>query len=369
MIRILHTIDTTGPGGAETVFLNLVKGLNVSEYHSTVVIGGSGWVCDELKKIRIDPIFVNPFGAFNFRYLLSLVNIVRKHNIDIIHSHLFGANLYCCLAGLICRVPVVSTFHGFVDVDENSKLNNLKLKIIARGSSKIVCVSKSLQEHFIKQHNLPLQKLIVIFNGIDTSYFKPQRDFSIRSKLHLDTNDILVGAIGNLRPAKSYETLLSAARIVIDSNPRVRFVIAGDTEGDVYGRLQKMIRELQLENHVYFLGFVTETCKLLNNLDIYVLSSVSEGFSISTIEAMACGIPVVATRSGGPEEIIKNGLTGCLVPPRDKFAMANAILACLGSDIKTIIDASRRHCVSTFSADKMVNDYCSIYRTIHIIGK
>ena len=92
MIKILHTIDTTGPGGAETVFINLIKGLDKTKFESVVAIRGPGWVYDELIRGGVKPIFLQTKGSFNYKYLLSMISIIRKNKIDVIQSHLFGSN-------------------------------------------------------------------------------------------------------------------------------------------------------------------------------------------------------------------------------------------------------------------------------------
>lgn len=151
MIKVLHAIDTTGLGGAETVFVSLVKGLDAEKFKSIAAIRGSGWVYDSLRISGVEPIFVKSKGGYNFQYLEELVRIVKEHEIDIIQSHLLGSNLYCSIAGLVCRVPVISTIHGFVDVAESEKLMWLKSKLINMGSKKIVFVSDRLREHYVKQ--------------------------------------------------------------------------------------------------------------------------------------------------------------------------------------------------------------------------
>ncbi|KAB2889086.1 MAG: glycosyltransferase [Desulfobulbaceae bacterium] len=313
MIRVLHSIDTTGPGGAETVFVNLVKGLDPETFESFAVIRGEGWVCETLRSHEIEPIFVQSRGSFNIKYLLELMRIIRKYRIDIVQSHLLGSNLYCCLAGVLCRVPVITTFHGFVDTSAQERLMGLKTRMINLGSSGIVFVSDGLRKKFVQTFGFSNTKSVTIYNGVDTEIFHPQRDTSIREQLGLKKDDILIGAVGNIRPAKGYDLFLQAARIIHEQYPGTRFVVAGQGAGELYDSLLRLRQELKLEDVFFFLGFQNDAPKFLNNLDIFCLPSTSEGFSISTIEAMACGVPVVATRSGGPEEIISDGEDGRLV--------------------------------------------------------
>lgn len=324
MIRILHSIDTTGPGGAETVFVNLATGLDPHKFKSFAVIKGEGWVCDTLRSHGIEPIFVKAKGSFNLRYLFELVRVVRHYKIDVIQSHLLGSNLYCCLAGIICRIPVFSTFHGFVDAQSHERFMGLKTWMINQGSKKIVFVSECLKRQFQQAYGFWESKSITIYNGVDTEVFYPKRDTSIRRQLGLSNGNILIGAVGNIRPAKGYDLFLKAARIIYDKHPDCRFVVAGQGSGQLYQSLLELRKKLHLEDVFFFLGFQHDTALFLNNLDIFCLPSTSEGFSISTIEAMACGIPVVATRCGGPEEIIVHETSG-LLSACDSYALASNV--------------------------------------------
>ncbi|MDD2321343.1 MAG: glycosyltransferase [Geobacteraceae bacterium] len=362
MIRILHTIDTTGPGGAETVFIDLIKGMDCRKFEPVVAIRGKGWVCDELVKYGITPLFVNSKGALNIEYLQKLIQITYKYDIDIVQSHLLGSNLYCSLASMICGVPVVSTFHGFVDMNIKERFPAIKSKIINRGSARLVFVSEGLRKYYVEQKGFSDRKSVTISNGVNTSLFKPQRDDSIRKKLGLVTGDVLVGTVGNIRASKGYVYLLKAAKVVIGRNPQVHFAIAGERSGSIYENLLDLRKNLGLDNHFFFLGFEPEVPRFLNNLDVFVLPSVSEGFSISTIEAMACGVPVIVTRSGGPEEIVENGLTGIIVPVRDHYSLAQAVIDSIGKnrDDNNAMSAMEA-CKKKFSINKMISNYQEIY--------
>ena len=356
MIKVLHTIDTTGPGGAETIFVNLLEGLDTKRFESFAAITGTGWVCDTLRKKSIEPIFIQSRGGFNYKYLMDLIRIIRIHKIDIIQSHLIGSNLYCSLAGLICQIPVISTFHGFVDTNIKDRLMPIKSSMINLGSKKIVFVSDHLRKYFIRHYGFSAAKSITIYNGVDTSIFHLQRDNNIKKQLGLGPEHILIGAVGNIRQAKGYDYLLKASRLVIDEHPECRFIIAGQRSGNLYEELLNLRKELGLDEAVFFIGFMREPYKLLNNLDIFVLSSISEGFSLSTIEAMLCGIPVVVTRSGGPEEIVVDGINGVMVETQDDVALAHAI-------IKTIKE-SKFNDKTTDVVRKSISKKFSIYRMV-----
>lgn len=362
VINILHTIDTTGPGGAETVFLNLVNGLDRDMFHSTVAIPGQGWVNDELVRNGIKPIFISSRGSFNVRYLSQVIDIVRKHKIDIIQSHLIGSNVYCSIAGILCRVPVISTIHGFVDTDKHDRISKLRFFLMNHGSKRIVFVSNQLKDHFIKEYNIHSENAVTIYNGIDLEVYQDRRSVSIRKELGLDDSHILIGSIGNIREAKGYDYLLQAAAIVIRTHPECRFVIAGEGSGPLYNKLITLKQRLGLEGKVFFLGFRKDVSEILNNLDIFVLSSISEGFSIVTLEAMACRIPVVVTRCGGPQEIVDDRYD-LTAPPADSIALAGVIIKAMENKNMrgTCVNNSYEIISTRFSKYVMLKEYEKIY--------
>ncbi len=140
--------------------------------------------------------------------------------------------------------------------------------------------------------------VLSIPNGVDTKIFRPERNRSIRAELGISDDTALIGAIGNIRKPKAYDVLLRAARALADGSRRFHLVIAGDRANTLGRDLEVLKRNLGLDGQVTFLGLREDVPRVLNNLDVFVLSSHTEGFSIACIEAMACGIPVVATRSG-----------------------------------------------------------------------
>jgi glycosyltransferase involved in cell wall biosynthesis len=366
MKNILHAIDTSGPGGAETVFLSLATGLDPARYRSYAVIKSEGWVAEQLRKAGMRPFFANVRGSFNLRYLYQLVRIVRRHKIDIIQSHLFGSNVYCSLAGLICRVPVISVFHGAVDVNPSSRLLRAKFSILRRGSTRIVYVSHSLGAAISKNGMLDTHAAQVIYNGVDTDVFQPRPDRSIRQQLGLADSDIVIGCMGNIRRPKGYDVLLHAAAQLVSHSPQYKFLIAGDASGRLYEELLQLRARLGLTQHVFFLGFRADVAGVLNNFDVFLLSSTSEGFSIATIEAMACGLPVVVTRSGGPEEIVTDREDGLLVDPASPAQIAAALesIATNAALRRQLGHRARATVIAKFSLAAMLRAYEKLYENL-----
>jgi glycosyltransferase involved in cell wall biosynthesis len=361
--NILHSIDTSGPGGAETVFLALATRLDPLYFRSYAVIKAEGWVADQLRAAGIEPNFAPMRGSFNLRYLFQLIRLVRRYRIDLIQSHLFGSNVYCSLAGLLCRVPVVSVFHGAVDVNPQSRLLGLKFRILNVGSRRTVFVSDSLKNAILKTGMVAAHKSSVIFNGVDTDLLRRAPDTSIRSQLGLNESDLVIGSIGNIRRPKGYDVLLQAAALLREKSPRYKFVIAGDTTGRLYDELLKLRSQLGLENTVHFIGFQSDVARVLNNFDLFLLSSTSEGFSIATIEAMSCSLPVVATRSGGPEEIVTHEQDGLLVNAGSANAIAAAIERLAVDPVlrERLAKNARATVLSRFSLEAMIAAYTRVY--------
>jgi glycosyltransferase involved in cell wall biosynthesis len=363
MKNILHVIDTCGPGGAETVFLELAKGLDASRWRSFVAIPGTGWVYDTLVAHGFDPIITPLQRAFDVRYLVALCGAVRRHRIDLIQTHLFGAGVYGALAGLLCGVPVISTFHGRPDLSENGKYRAAKFGIMRRGVTKVVFVSESLRQFFLSAGDLKADRTTVISDGIDVSVFAPRRDTSLRRELGVGDGEVLVGAVGNLRPAKSYDVLLRAAALLHRQALPYRFVVVGDAQGPLYQDLLALRDQLGLGSMVTFTGFKSGVHDVMNNLDLYASTSSSEGFSLSVVQAMACGVPVVATKSGGPEEIITHDVDGLLVDTDSPEQVAQALQR-LGTEPATrgrFTQAGRKAVETRFTLTHMVHSYEHLY--------
>lgn len=366
MKTLLHIIDTTGPGGAETVFIDLISNLPEQLYRSIVVIHGKGWVYDELNRRGIEPVILEAKGSFNWRYLKNLLSLIRREKVAIIQSHLLGSNVYSALAGLLSRTPVVAVFHGAVDVSEQERLSSLKFSAINAGAAVIVAVSKDLRDNIVERTALSSKKTRVIYNGINTAQFKRPKKTDLRQQFSWPEDDVIVGSLGNIRPAKAYDELLKAAALTIRLKKNVRFVIAGQGKGKLYESLLELRSELKLDEHVFFLGFNDDPADFLSNLDLFLLSSRSEGFSISTIQAMAAGLPVIVTRSGGPQEIVRHKESGWLIDTAAPQQIANAVIRLVDDPAlrQRLAIAGQNHAIKTFDIKNMIRSYEEIYSAV-----
>lgn len=322
---VLNVIDTGGPGGAETVFANISSGLDPKYFRSVCVVSREGWLTDRLRSRGLEPIVVSASGSVNFRYLWRLMQIARAVKADVIVGHLYGSAIYCSIAGKLLGVPVVSVLHGQTDVSDDGHFGALKKRAVRLGTTKAVFVSQELKDDLRTRLRIPEEQCAVIPNGVEIERFAGGKRNRLREELGLSSSDILVGAIGNIRRPKAYDVFLHAAHLLKQRSENYRFAIAGEGSGSLYDELLTLRDKLKLQNELNFLGMRRDIPDILKAFDVYVLSSRTEGFSIACVEAMAAGVPVVATRSGGPQEILEHERSGLLVEVGDSAGLADSV--------------------------------------------
>jgi glycosyltransferase involved in cell wall biosynthesis len=361
---VLHMIDTTGPGGAEAVFADLIEHLP-PPFAPVPVVAGDGWVKESLSARGIESITVSSAGRSRARYLHELVQVARRVRADLVHAHLLGSAVYGSVAARLAGIPAVCTIHGHADLPESDRFLNVRLRIVNRTASKVVFVSESLRRYVLSRTPLREALATVIHNGVDTEAFSRGRSGALRAELGLPRDTVVIGALGNVRAPKGYAILLEAL-VRIQYKQPWHLVIAGDTRDDTYSELTAVVRRLQLASRVTFLGFREDVADVLASLDVFVLSSTAEGFSLATVQALAAGLPVVVTRSGGPEEIVKDGENGLLVPTHDPAALAAAIDLLLVDEAlrKRLATAGMRDIGQRFSLNAMVNAYARLYEAV-----
>lgn len=363
MPNILHLINTAGPGGAETVFENIVRYLPADRWTSTTVVRNEGWLPDRLRAAGHEPVILGSRSRLDFSYYSMLREIIRNRAIGVVQTHYFGPAITGSILGMLCGIPAVSTLHGTGDLSPSESFRRLKLNVLRRGTDRVVFVSGPLRDFYLPLLGLEDTRAVVIPNGVEPQFFERQRRGTLRSEIGAGPDDFLVGSVGNLRPAKGYDVLLRAVAEIRLELPSVRLVIAGDGEGPLLDELLALRAELGLVEHVHFLGFRSDVRDVLADLDLFVVSSRTEGFSLAAVQAMAAGLPVVATRSGGPEMILEHGRTGILVEPGSAKALRDAIREIHGkpSERQQLARAGRRHASERFTVEQQVRAYEQLY--------
>lgn len=365
-INILHVIESSETGGAESVYLRLVSELDKRKFVSYTCLFKPGWLERQLVDAGVEPTVMKTTSSFDVKLLLSMISLVKNNNIDLIHSHLFGANVYSSVVGKLMGLPVISTFHGMVDISSSERFLRLKVSLVNHFSKKIVFVSQQLRKTMCHQWGIKDATADVIHNGVDLRKFTPASSHGdcnfIREEYGWEKDDSIILSIGDIRPPKGYDTLLQVASCMVGDNPQIRFLIAGSLTS-LYEEYKKYIVKNQLIDNVIFLGFRDDVKELMACADVFYLPSTSEGFSIATIEAMAMGIPVVATRSGGPEEIITHGKDGLLIPVGSKENAIKSLNEVLrNSNLRRSLSAHGCKTVErNFSIDRMISLYEKVY--------
>src|SRR5262249_10910403 len=231
---------------------------------------------------------------------------------------------------------------------------------------RIVTVSDDLGRWLVDRVRIPTRKVITIRNGVDVNRFRPGNPAAARAALGLPTNRFVVGTVGRLDPVKGQTTLLRAFALLrsLCADQGALLLIVGD--GPCRSELTALMVSAGLDGRVHFLGERHDIPEVLQAMDAFVLPSIAEGSSNTLLEAMATGLPVVATRVGGSPELVDNDVNGILVAPREPQALAEAIGSYLSdSRLRALHGASaRERAVACFGLERMTNSYLGLYRQL-----
>ena len=325
-MRILFHISELDIGGAERMLYMLATGL-VERGHEVEVacLTGKGDVGGWLEKAGIPVHYLNARKSWPPSLVLPLRKVVREFKPEVLHNFLFHANMVGRLVGWLSRVPAVICAVRVEDVERGFRL-------WVDGAThwmmhKQTCVSESARRFTHEKSSIPMDKLIAVPNAVDLSKFENLEPGRLRRELEVDAETPVLLTVGRLSRQKGLQHLLDAMPAVLDeiSNTRLALVGAGEDEAS----LKDLTRELGIEGAVSFLGWHPEIPEFLKDADLFVLPSLWEGMPNVVLEAMASGVPTVATEVGGTPELVLEGETGVLVPPADSDALARSIITLL----------------------------------------
>lgn len=363
---ILHTIETSEPGGAETILLRLASNLDRDRFRSLALLPEEGWLSEQLRNAGVPVFFANSRKWYDFRLLKDMSRLIEQEGVDLIHSQQTGQNFYSCIAGLLKARKTVATYQAAHDLAEaQGWKDTARLATVRMLADAVVAVSEDVSA-LLKRAHFPPKKIVRIYNAIDAKGFSVKADGRLRRSLDLPEHSRLVGTVACLRPQKGYTFLIEAARAVIDSIPEVHFIAAGEMNAETSRPLFELVDQLGLRNHFHFLGFRDDIPEILSELDVFVLASTSEGLPLALLEAMAAGRPVVATQCGGPAEVVQNGVNGLLIPPGEPKAIASAVTELLTNRDRAarFAQAGRAKTQADFTLDKMLEDHEALYERL-----
>jgi len=362
---ILHTIETSGIGGAESVLLQIAARLNRGRFRSVAAVPERGALQQALEERGVATHIVQSRRWWDVRLPLGLARVCRQERVDLVHAHLPEYAFSGCLAGALVRRPVIATYHGQLDFwRANTWRGRAKLGVVRRSAAAAVGVCDDVRSTLLAR-KFPPERVRRIYNGVDVAAARASATARLRAQFGWPADTPLVGTVANIRITKGYEYFVRAARLVVDANPTVRFVAAGDVDPDLGPPIRALVTALGLDHHVKLLGFRPDVHGVLRDLDVFMMASTSEGFPLVLLEAMATGKAVVATRCGGTEELVWDGINGRLVPVRDPAALANAVLALLEDKrLAAQLSAAAAEDAAGFSVDHMVTEYEDLYDAV-----
>ncbi len=352
-------IDTarTWRGGQNQVLL-LVLGLRARGHRAVLVANQGG----ELRRRAAEGLEVIPLAPrteMDLGAAWQLSRVLRRLRPDIVHAHEAHAVAMAALALSLGSPEPRPRLVTSRRVDFHLKKNAFS-RWKYRQVDFFLCASSMIQSMLVND-GVPRERTTVVYSGIDVSHVAAAPPLNVNAEFWLPTHAPVIGNVAALVPHKGQRYLIDAAPLVIREIPDARFVIVG--QGELESALQKQIRNHRLERHVILAGFRPDVLSLHNGFDVFVMSSVTEGLGTSLLDAMASARPVVATRTGGIPEVVEDGETGLLVPPRNPQALAHAIVRLLRDEpLRQRMAAAGLARVSAhFSADGMVQQTLDVY--------
>lgn len=375
-IRLLQFLTVFAIGGTERQVTNLTTGLDRARFD--LHFGCLQRVGEFLAEIEARGIPVTDYkisrlyGLEALRQQVRFASYLRRNRIDIVHSYNFYANCFAVPAARLARTPVVVA--SIRDTGAFLTPSQRRAQRMVCRLANVVLVNADAVRQWLIGEGYSPDKLVVIRNGIDLARFgRPRTAAGVRQELGLPADAPLIGMLARVNRLKGVEYFLEAAAAVAAGFPEARFLVVGDTvvaknsaiapNSDYRGELEDHIRRLGLEGRVVFTGFRLDVPELLSQVSVSVLPSLSEGLSNAVLESMAAAVPVVATRIGGTPEMIEDGVTGLLVPPRDSAALASAIRRVLEDHelAARLGQAARRQVAEDFSLEHMVRETERLY--------
>jgi len=330
-VRVMLLTVGLGVGGTERQILELAAHFEKSRFDILVcALKGNGLVAEQIRARGLRVVTLEGKGIFDIRMAWRLSKLLMEFRPHILHAFLSPANLAACLVGGVLRVPV--RLVSYRDVEVWKRWYHVAFdRVLVRWAHMVTCCSEAVRQFVLSRFSADPDKCVTIHNGIPTGQFRLAEGIP-REYFGLNPLSMAIGTICRLEePKKGLGVLLQALAILLKHHRHVpwQLLIVGD--GPSRNSLSAQCAQLGIEDHVVFAGERQDVPQILSNLDIFVLPSRYEGFGIAIIEAMAAGLPVIASAVGGIPEVVVHGQTGWLVPPGDPAALAQAIAQCAAS--------------------------------------
>jgi glycosyltransferase involved in cell wall biosynthesis len=361
---VVHIVQNLAIGGLERVVLNLATHVDRARYRSSIVcLGPGGPLVAEAAGAGVDVHVVAASPRFHPGLVAHLARRFRRENVRVVHCHNAAPLVYGALAGRACRARVVYTAHGV-------KTSGSRMPVLlARAGfvDEFFTVSQDARRIAVTRAGADPRRVRTVVNGVDTARYTPlaaPARARRRAQLGIPEEAFAFVIVARLSPAKDHDNLLRAFASLADPERRLRLAVVGD--GELGATLDRRVAELDLADRVLLLGSRADVVDWLGAFDCFVLSSYTEGLAMTLLEAMAAGLPVVATAVGGNAEVVADGETGRVVPARDSARLAEAMqwMVVHPDAAREMGRAGRRHAVERFSVQAMVGAYQAAYGNV-----
>jgi glycosyltransferase involved in cell wall biosynthesis len=366
-MRILFLSTSMGMGGADSQLLSAAQELR-SRGHDVLIVSLTplGPMGFEARSVGLSTESLEMRRGFpDPRGLLRLVRIVRAWRPDVLHSHMVHANLMARVLRLIAPVPaLVSTIHN---IHEGGRLRMIAYRLTNALVDYMTIVSEAAFDRFVAEGIVPKEILRVVPNGVNTDRFRnlaPGVRESLRHSLGLEREFVWL-AVGRFETAKDYPNMLRAFAAVRERGPESVLLLVG--RGSLQEETEALARDLGLGGAVRFLGVRTDVPEVMSAADGYLMSSAWEGMPMVLLEAAAAALPIVATKVGGNEEVVRHEGTGFLVPPSDHEALGRAMLRLSElsePERRAMGERGREHIRTTYDLERVADRWEDLYREV-----
>ena len=366
-IKLMHMTLSMDHGGLERIVNQFVKKINKDDFEVSICcLDRGGYFLDEIpgKDIKKFIFNRNP-GILDFKLLLRLFNLVRREKIDVLHSHT-GCSFYAALAGRVAGVKgIVHTDHGRLTPDRKGLI--LEDRISSMMINAYVAVSSELAGYLQNKVKICKEKLLTFINGVDTEHFKPFPDNiirEIRKEFGIPADAEVIGTVCRLDPVKNLIFLIQTLKDILRTRDQTILLIVGN--GPMRMHMEDVINKLGLNKKIILLGKRADVERIMPILDIFILPSISEGTSMTILEAMSCSVPVIASMVGGNRFLIREGRNGYLFPLDSPQVLVEEVIDLLKNKNKrtSMGKEGRRIVVDEFSFQSMLDKYTEIYRSL-----
>ena len=362
MKRVLHLTYDMGIGGTEQVINQLVRGMDPAQVcHRICVIEGSvGAIGQALQQqgIAIDVLQRQP--GFDWRLIKAIRALIKQHQIDIVHCHQYTPWVYGWFAAIGTQAKVIFTEHGRFYPDRHRYKAWLVNKLMAATTYKITAISKATKAALVQYEFIPEHKIDVIYNGIEPLVSTEEGRAKARQELGIKPEQRVIGTVARLDPIKNQAMIFEAFALLAPKFPDLVLLLVGD--GPERQNLEQLASKLKIDHRVVFAGFKSPATDYMALMELFLLPSLSEGTSMTLLEAMSLGIPCVVSDVGGNPEVINNQIVGKIFSIKNYYLMGDFITDLLNSKIKSKKAEEIKKLFSVnYSLNIMVSSYVSSY--------